>query len=239
MRPHAACGTWHLAPGMGHVQAQRNVELHKAQRAAEKQAHDLSLSLQNCKDKCEQACKRVQDATAKNARLADSLQTAEADLESVTRNADKMRVEVSRALCPCREEHRRAGHVHAWLAALACMRGHVKAVNPHRGCDSLLSMPSMPAPHLTRSNVQLANSKAHARAAEERAAHEGVRRHDAEAEAAGLAYKIDKAEAAVKLKDGQQEALRQDAEARSQKEHDMAEQLQLQVRARAPCSRLA
>ena len=94
----------------GHVralestQAQRNVELHKAQRAAEKEAHDLNIALKESKDHCDQLRQRIEALTAKNSSLADRLQDMEGDLENVTRDADKLANEVSFPSC-CATAH--------------------------------------------------------------------------------------------------------------------------------------
>jgi septal ring factor EnvC (AmiA/AmiB activator) len=86
------------------TQAQRNVELHKAQRAAEKEAHDLNIALKESKDNCDQLRQRIEALTAKNSSIADRLQDVEGDLENVTRDADKLAKEVSFPSC-CATAH--------------------------------------------------------------------------------------------------------------------------------------
>ena len=71
------------------TQAQRNVELHKTQREAEKEAHTLNLALKDCKDNSDQLKQRIAALTEKNSALADRLQIVESDLETTTHEADK------------------------------------------------------------------------------------------------------------------------------------------------------
>ena len=71
------------------------MELHKSQRLAEKEAHDLSMSLKECKDDVEKLKDRINAVTSTNVSLADRLNTSEIDLDKACRELEDLRAQVA------------------------------------------------------------------------------------------------------------------------------------------------
>ena len=75
------------------TQAQRNVELHKSQRATEKDAHELRLALQHAKEEIGRISSRAAALEAKNTALADRLAEVEMQQNDMSREVDALRAQ--------------------------------------------------------------------------------------------------------------------------------------------------
>lgn len=76
-------------------QVQRNIELHKSQRLAEKEAHDLSISLNESKEAAGKLKERVDALISTNTSLTDRISTAETDLEDASRQLENLTAQIA------------------------------------------------------------------------------------------------------------------------------------------------
>ena len=74
---------------------QRNVELHKSQRLAEKEAHELSRSLNESNEAAGKLKERVDALISTNTSLTDRVNTDETDLENASRELENMTAQVA------------------------------------------------------------------------------------------------------------------------------------------------
>ena len=76
-------------------QVQRNIELHKSQRLAEKEAHDLSISLNESEEAAGKLKERVDALILTNTSLTDRISTAETDLEDASRQLENLTAQIA------------------------------------------------------------------------------------------------------------------------------------------------